>query len=70
MRNDVCVECECVELCEEVESKMFRCVMLMLSGPVELLFFLFLIASWTCALVSCIYAVLRLLLFTSTTLSA
>ena len=48
MRNDVCVECECVELCEEVESKrakVFRCLMLMLSGPVELLFLLFLIAS-------------------------
>ena len=48
MRNDGCVEC--VELCEEVESKgprCFRCLIL----PVELLFLLFLIASWTSDLV-------------------
>ena len=42
--------------------------MLMLSDPVELLFLLFLIASWTCALVSCMYVVLSLLMFLSTTL--
>ena len=29
----------------------FRCFMLMLSGPVELLFLLFLIAAWTCLVV-------------------
>ena len=45
-----------------------RCLMLMLSGPVELLFLLFLIVSWTCALVSCMYVVLSLLMFLSTTL--
>ena len=28
-----------------------RCFMLMLSGPVELLFLLFLIAAWTCSVV-------------------
>ena len=33
----------------------------MLSGRVELLFLLFLIASWTCELVSCMYVVLSLL---------
>ena len=36
--------------------------MLILSGPVELLILLFLIASWTCNLVSCIYVVLSLLM--------
>ena len=51
--------------CEEVESKranVFRCLILMLSGPVKLLFLLFLIASWICDLVSCIYVVLSLLM--------
>ena len=46
----------------------FRCLILMLSGHVELLFLLFLIASWTCSLMSCIYVVLSLLMFLSTTL--
>ena len=49
-----------------------RCIILMLSGLVELLFFLFLIASWTCDLVflffQCMYVVLSLLMFLSTTL--
>ena len=31
-----------------------RCFMLMLSGPVELLFLLLLIAAWTCSVVMCI----------------
>ena len=39
--------------------------MLILSGPVELLILLFLIASWTCDLVSSIYVVLSLLMFCS-----
>ena len=39
--------------------------MLILSGPVELLILLLLIAYWTCDLVSCIYVVLSLLLFSS-----
>ena len=31
-----------------------RCFMLMLSGPVELLFLLLFIAAWTCSVVMCI----------------
>ena len=32
----------------------FRCFMLMLPGPVELLFLLHLISVWTCSVVMCI----------------
>ena len=42
--------------------------MSILSGPVELLFLLFLIASWTCDFMSCIYVMLSLLMFLSSTL--
>ena len=58
----------CVKKLSPRGPRCFRCLMLVLSGPVELLFLLFLIASWTCDLVSCIYVVLSLLMFLSTTL--
>ena len=45
----------------------FRCLILMSSGPVELLFLLFLIASWRFSELY-IYVVLSLLMFLSTTL--
>lgn len=46
----------------------FRCLILILSCPVELLFLLFVIASWTCVLVSIIGVVWSLCMFLSVAL--
>ena len=43
-----------VRYCSPFLPMFLRCLMLMLSGPVELLFLLFLIAVCTCSVVMCI----------------
>ena len=51
MRYFVVVDCSVVyvrEVLRPVLPMCLRCFMLMLSGPVELLFLLLLIAAWTC----------------------
>lgn len=58
----------CVRKLSPRGPRCFRCLILILSGPVELLFLLFLIASWICDVVSCMYVVFSLLMFLSTTL--
>ena len=59
MRYFVVVECSVVYIFVRYFSPSLpmclRCFMLMLSGPVKLLFLLLLIAAWTCSVVMCIY---------------
>ena len=52
-----------VRYCRSVLANVLRCLMLMLSGPVELLFLLFLIAARTCSVVMFICVGCRLSTF-------